>query len=483
MMKRLLSLLSSLRKNELSQVRSFLDSPFHNTNRFIRELFAYLRKFYPDFSSPRLELDYLRVKLLQDRDTHPTYLEDRIAELCRLLEEFLVIRQVQTDKRLRREARWQTFTQRKLFKEVTKMRKDILQDVQREDVSPWSDPFPRWYWSERLFTQLETAVGKIPSPGMDQIMYRLDDHYIVSKLMYICELLSRQKTYQEEHNFLFFEPLLEEAKRKQEDHPKIYIYYKLIQMFIKDLSEDQFLTVKNWFTEKYKNFDKFEKLFIVVKLIGVASKHMFQSNYDYMKEVALLYQFGIEKDLLPIAGKISDRTFINVCTSGASAGEFEWTERFIDHEGPKLLDLEKKEETILVGRIYFLFHSGKYELASELLNDFPSSDVRLKFRINTLCIRCYFELYINDYSYEGLLFAKLNSFKKFIKRNKSHSESRKKAYSNFIEAVRQLLKFQKAENKDYERLIRQIEKNKPITSSNWLKSKALHIYKNQKSQR
>ncbi|MEM9918198.1 MAG: hypothetical protein AAF990_08895 [Bacteroidota bacterium] len=477
-MERLLLLLSSLEKSELSKFKAFLNSPFYNTNPFLSILFAYLRKFYPSFKGSKLELEQIRKRLLSDKAYHPTYLEDRISELARLLEEFLMVRQVQTDQTLRTEVKWQTFKSRNLHAQTLKVRSDIYQTIEEEPASEWADSFSKWHWANRLYCDLESETPKHPAPQIGKIMEWLDEHYLIHKLSYICELLSRQKTFQENHSIRLFDAVLREAEKRQKDHPKIYIYYQLIKMFQADFPEEVFQSVDQLFRDNYQELSLFEQRLLLYKLCGIASSQLMEGQkINYGKKGFDLYKFGVEKGILLIDGKIKEKTFINICILGATSNAYEWTKNFIHFKSLVLLPLKTIEETKLIGNTYFLFHLGKFEEANELLIDFPTKSVTLRYRINTLSIRCYMELFLRDSSYQDILAAKIRSFKKFISRNKRYSKARKKSYTNFIEAVSLLLKYRKNRSFTKSELAEAIEECKPVISPKWISTKVKTISK------
>ncbi len=91
---RLIALLSKFTIKELKEFEKFVSSPYFSKGRDLKPLFTQLKRYYPDFSSPELNVETIFKKLFPgkkfDRKKSSHAMQVLISELLLLAEKFLV---------------------------------------------------------------------------------------------------------------------------------------------------------------------------------------------------------------------------------------------------------------------------------------------------------------------------------------------------------------------------------------------------------
>src|SRR5437870_5390578 len=75
---------------ELKRFKLFLNSPFHNTNKKVIQLYELVRKYSPEFNNEKLKKEYLFKKLYPDKQYNDIVMRILISDLIKLAEDFIV---------------------------------------------------------------------------------------------------------------------------------------------------------------------------------------------------------------------------------------------------------------------------------------------------------------------------------------------------------------------------------------------------------
>jgi hypothetical protein len=88
----IIRLLQSLTKKEISELRKFVISPFHNNKKNVLRFLDLLSKYYPDFDEKEVNGVYLFRLLYPNRKYKPDVIIRLSSRLYILAKEFLVIK-------------------------------------------------------------------------------------------------------------------------------------------------------------------------------------------------------------------------------------------------------------------------------------------------------------------------------------------------------------------------------------------------------
>ena len=93
----LLLLIGSLSKRQLGELEKFLKSPYHNTNNTIKELFRYIRRYYPNMQNPKLSKQHAFFQLFPDENFDDGKIRTQMHRLKAVVEDFVIQEQLKLD--------------------------------------------------------------------------------------------------------------------------------------------------------------------------------------------------------------------------------------------------------------------------------------------------------------------------------------------------------------------------------------------------
>jgi tetratricopeptide (TPR) repeat protein len=157
---------------------------------------------------------------------------------------------------------------------------------------------------------------------------------------------------------------------------------------------------------------------------------------------------------------LSPWTYKNLVGVALRLKEFNWVEKFIKDYN-KLLAEEFRDNALNYNLAELFYYKHDYDSAMIYLNKVEFSDIYYSLDTKKMMMKIYFEQNTID-----PLLSLISSFKIFIRRNKSVSDTNKQAYDNFITVIQQFLKYQN--QKKVSALKRTIENIKPLADRNWL---------------
>lgn len=88
---KIIKILNALTPEELKDFGKFVNSPYHNTSEEVIRLFAYIKKYYPEFNQKYLEISVAAKKINKGSKTNEGTIRNTLTALNRLARKFLVI--------------------------------------------------------------------------------------------------------------------------------------------------------------------------------------------------------------------------------------------------------------------------------------------------------------------------------------------------------------------------------------------------------
>ena len=90
-------ILKTFQKEDLKCFDSFINSPYHNTNKVLMRLFKEIRRFYPEYSHEKLTYESLYDKLYPGKTFSERTIKNRLTEFSQLLRSFLANERLKKD--------------------------------------------------------------------------------------------------------------------------------------------------------------------------------------------------------------------------------------------------------------------------------------------------------------------------------------------------------------------------------------------------
>ena len=407
-----------------------------------------------------------------------------------MIEEYFIYKELERDEFLQKRLLVKFYSERRfnrLYEQEVKKIIDDFDDHRDGDLNFYMEKL--FFLHERFFHPY-TSKYLINEENSIELMETLDLLFIQAKLKYSCDFKNRKEILDEDYKIQFLEESENLAKSKYPGRSQwIDLYVKIFQLWDKK-NEFSEVLVGKLLVECRTLFDQmqpFERGYIIQLLLNYCSRALGAGFKKFSNLSVRLYQLAIDKKILLSEEKIHNATFTNAAVCGSVAGEFEWTERFIETYKENLEE-NKKIDSIALAKTYLNYYLAvekknlkNFEKALENLRIITTSEPSFTLRIHSIGIRIFFDYYlVHDRSKNiDFLNDKLKTFEKYVKNNKTFSSQKMDRYQAFIQVVSKLtqfwLPFNKLATQDLKQLEQNISNHQSIFGKYWLIEKVREL--------
>ncbi len=433
----LFEILKTFSSKEFKQLCDFISSPLFNKNENVIKLFYYIRKFYPYFTSEKLEKRTAFENIYGKKKYNDGYMRINIYRLQKLAEDFLMRRNLSKNEIINRISFAEEILNRKLFKILEREIKGtekLMEKVQFRDESffeaKYRFEYLKFIYSERYtpdtskYRKLYTDAGIFPDHSKPFVI-----HFLINMLREYRFILNEQLMFRLNYDFEFLNEILAylNKSRLYEEIPLMKIHY-LELMLLKDREDKYYHELKNTLFDEIDNLTWDTKTASLGILASYCSYKILTMPYKFRKEKFKLNKLELMHRLYSITegGCFDDNIFMDIFQNAIAIKELRWAENFIN-EYYTLLDSEHKSILYYYGYAELYYNKGEFEKALGSLSRIsrlPSLDYKLY--IKELTIRIYYELNL-----PLELFNAIDSFKHFVSSNKLIANERKERFLNF----------------------------------------------------
>ncbi|MBK8955696.1 MAG: hypothetical protein IPM34_09075 [Saprospiraceae bacterium] len=318
-----------------------------------------------------------------------------------------------------------------------------------------------------VLTNVESS--RIQKTNLQKLNLNVIDDYlniffISEKLRNYCLILSWSKMIDINTEL----PLLKEAIQIVQSNfypniPAISIYYQIYLTNIEPDNLEHYFKLKNHLKDYLHLFPHSEARDIINAAINYTIQKHNSGNLNFYKENFELYDESIKSGLIFINNEISPWAFKNIVTLALRLGHFQWTQNFIIELSPKI-NKDFRDNAVNYNLASLYFYQKNYDQAIPLLQKVQFDELNYGLGAKSILLACYYELDEFD-----PLFSHIESFKVFVKRNKSIAEDRKKSYLELIKYTKELSS-SKHDQKTLKKLKSAIEQSQAM-SKKWLLEK------------
>ncbi len=467
---KLIKLLQSLEEGEFKRLYPFLKSPYHNSNRHIIELFAYLRECHPHWDSRRLAKEKVFHKLFPGQEFDLNKLRKLMTMLTQLVEEYILTLELEHETTLKKKLLVSAYNRRNLFPFFDKNARELVSDLEDAPHRNRAYHYECAHLNELLFNHPDTDIKKEGQALLTQAMEHLDSYYFLSKLQIVAEMRARENILAEKYSIPLLEEVIQESGQRFGSGNLLYqLYINIINFHQADVDSPAFSDTLTLFRKLLPGIDQREQQTILNHLANYCIRMINQGDSNYRKALFELYLLRIETNLLIEKNQITEITFSNIVATGASLKAFDWTRDFIEEYAPFLKEKIREDIKALS---YGLWHFNKkeYDQVEQKLLGHNFSDMLNLLKSRCLLIRTYYEQFLLNDNYYLFLIDQCNAFEKFILRHTRISKGKSEAYLNFIRFTKKLA--QKVINQeDTSVLIKPLQNQTLITYKEWLLEK------------
>jgi len=462
---KVIDLFRSFSKKERQEAEHFLQS-FYGTKRIELSVFAYLNTLRINDETLKEELNLEQVfYIVYDRMAKETKelvnLQNSCSDLYAYLMKFLVWKEMEEGCFETEIMKLRALKKRNLNKEYLSQIKRISNRKEKETKRDF------WYPLQLLMLKdlhyYTTDIDKFGQEAniVPQAMELLDEFYFTAKLKYSCELLMREKLFQEKNTILLLDEILNlQVKREEGTRELEALYLKAIKV-IRGGDQEKYLDLKREIEGELSIEDS--ELFIFVGYLLNYSAGLYRKgDLRGSKQTFELYNFGLKRGLFTLSGYFHENLFLGIVNVGCILGSFLEVSNIIQKWGPSLRP-EIKDTVMLIGESRVAFSKGDYEDVLELSSHIKTKNPSYKLLTFLSEIKAYYELRTK---YKKQFYRKWDQFERFLRENKRLQQSYVKAGLNFLHFLKLL-----SQVKEKNELLDELESTQLIISKEWLSEK------------
>lgn len=460
---KLISIISSFSKVELNRLKKYILSPYFNSNTELTELFYIIEDQYVTGAiSLNKEKVWSRIK----PDTPFNDLKSRklFSDLLKLTEQFLaqeIYEQEDLQKANYLLKSIGTRNLNKLFSTSISNAERLSKKASFKESRFYFDQYQR----EKNIYEISTADHDRSSEGnLVKIINNLDYFYLAEKIRYLCEMLIREDVISMEYDVLFRDEIMNHLdKYKYEDVPLVSIYYHMY-LTLKFDNDDYYFNFKKLLDENLQIFPKYEAKEIYTAAINYCIKKINKGDDKFLNEFLELNESLLANNIIA-ENELSPWKFKNIVTVALKLSKFKWVEDFIETYKDKVSE-NYRDNAITFNKAQLYFYQKKYEELLPLLLQVDYEDFTYSLNSRLFTVITYYELEESD-----ALISYLDSFRTYLKRQKSISDKRKKNYLNFLSNIRKLVRYNQNRKVDLLKLKVDITSTSDTVSKEWLLEK------------
>ncbi len=429
---KLIRLLATLSRREMTRFREYALSPYFNKHGDIQALVTYLSEIHPHFDERTCD----RAILFQRLHSTQPHDQQRLALVftytLRLLEAFLAQEQHQEDSFLQRIQLLQALRVRKqyhLYEKILQQTQQLLDDQTQKD--------DRYYhWRYLLAADADTYYNQMERRQTDHNIQEkqdnLDQFYILQKLKDACEMHTRHRILNVDYATRMLETVLQEVQQNQAEytrHPIILIYYQVYRMLTQE-GHEHYHTALQTLQNHEAELTIQELQYMYNYFQNYCIQQINRGEGQFLKEIFKLYQAQLLQNLLIEDDHLSEWHYKNIITVAIRLGEMEWAQSFIEGYKEKLPP-EARENAHRFNLASYYYAAQQYDRVLELLLKIEYSDLRYNLGAKALLMRTYYDLE----EYEALI-SLVQSFTLYLRRNKLMANSQRDGHYNLFKFTR-----------------------------------------------
>lgn len=488
----LYEILRTFNSDELKKFEDFVCSPYFNKKSGVTLLYTHIKKFSPEFTSPRLEMEKVWKALYPDREYNYGIYKNLIFDLTKLAEKFITLEYGE--------------------RENVKLSYDLLDSLnEREIKNLFKTKFDslekylaKYEKSNEFVVESYLVMSKIYllkfgfSNQFDRHSRMTDDfekHSVFSASYLLYSIFhtsinalnfSKDYIYQKEEN-----PLLSFLKKADSNN---LIFELLESIKLKSCEAYQILNAYYKYYKSVEDCTSIEKYFDFKETLRTnahdfsnPNKHILYSGLRNSILRIISPEINKSNEIVDIAkNKIRDQVMLNpdgfmsesefvssiqaACDINDSVFVNDFTDKFITY-----LPKDTRQNMLKYSLSNFYFINKQFEKSLEEILTLKYDLFIMKYYVKDLQMMNYYEL--NDYNSFQLLF---DSYKHFLGSNKSITENWKNSQIEFSNILNKLFKLKERLNEfEIQNLENEIT-NSTVQKKQWLLRKVNELEKNRK---
>ena len=317
------------------------------------------------------------------------------------------------------------------------------------------------------FKMVNYDLKRFEKTNLSDITNNLDIFYVIEKLRYACDALSRNPLSTDYQDFLL-KPILDDIKNNSYllNVPAILIYLSIYFSMVDYENDEHYYALKD-LLDKYGNeFEPEESKKLYESAISYLANRINQPGGNYLQELFSLYQQYLSKGSILVNNQLDPYNFKNIVTIGLRLKEYDYIDYFIE-EYKDFLPYNYQKNVYTYHKAQLYFYTKKYGEVLKLLQEVEYDDLTYNLGSKSMLLATYYETDEID-----ALLSFLDSFKVYLNRNKKKiPDAIWNNYWNLVRFTSKLIKLIGSDKLKVKKLKEELLATKSVASANWLYQK------------
>lgn len=456
---KLIELLKTLNGNEMRRLGEFVRSPYFNKNEEVTALYDYLASVGSGFPAVKIQKEKVFSKLFPGQKFDARKMGYLMNYLHQAVEEFLLVEYYRNEDVIRHYHAMQVFSFRKLEKHYLHFQRKLRRSLDVESTSGSRHFYTRYLLERAAAEHFSLQKVRRADPSLQAAADALDDHYLLQKLKYACEMLSRQTIFRTEYEPRNLTELNQILQNRDDLPPVISLFHLILLLFLEPREEWYFDRFLQLFREHRERIEREERRDLYIYSINFCGMRIPQGEDRFIPLALELYQAGIEDGSLFEGNHLSHWTYTNVVKLSLHLQRYAWTEQFIESYRDAL-EPGFRDDAMHYNLAELFYQKEDYHKVLDNLQQLHFSDLHYHLGSRILLIKTYYAL-------EELeaLESQLAAFTAFLRRNGEVSATFRKSCLNFCRLLQQILRRQPGQRSGLRRLVSTAQ---PLIQREWL---------------
>lgn len=464
--------LQSLSPKEFRLFGKFIKNLTHGKKETLSRLYEYITKYYPEFDSAKFNkrncflyiFPELKNQLQQLNGDTGEFISKKIKnpfyDLKKLIDDFIIHQELSLPSHEKTILLIKGLFKRNMHKKAFQL---IDKELKRLKGVVGDDFYHHFYQFQLIELKLNNSLDIVNETGdkFKNLHNHLDLFFAHTKIKYGFEVRNRNKLLYEKNHILYFDETKQMIDNGNIPNSNLsMILYSKITDLANSTSRKDYFDVKQFYFRNLANLCKKEQKEPLIYLLNFSAKKYKAGKIEYIEEMFDLYNFGLQNDILIEKGHLSINDFKNIVVISTTLKKYNWAKDFVSSKS-FLLPENLRESAIIINKAQIEGSLKNNAAVIELLRGAEFHNVYDNLTARSLMMRSYYDL--KEFT---SLNSFLESYYKYIKRNKLISENEKLPFLNMIKFTKMLIS-ENLKKSNKEELKLKLNNLLPINNKTW----------------
>lgn len=465
--------LQTFSEAELKSFETWLRSPWCNTNKNLVRLLEKLRKYYPNFDDRKLTKEKLFKQVLPKGKFSDRRMNNLLSEGYLAAERFLIFQRLDENTRLQRELLAEEWQDRDLEDRFLKESQKEIDQIEAKPIKEWEDHLDLYRYQRQFYHHPNQSrrirYGKAILQKMDD---ELNILYLLEKATILNEKIFRNRILQNENHETERDLQLWLQATKDLQHPAIE-FYKMRFAYTEENRLEQYWKLRKAFMERYGELGKLQQKILLAALLNDTIL-LIKTKLLGITDVLPIYQVGLKSRVLFQKGKLTYSTYVTIVVASNTKRTFDFTHDFIDNY-TQYIAVQFQSDCKLWAKAHTAYWQKQLLECIDLIASARFENFYFQISSRVLKVQVYFDLHLQDESFQSYLFSYLDAFEKWLQRGKVWSKTNKVSFLRFVQKSRTLAKYYADVNFKREKVEQLLDGVESVQALSWLKMKQQEV--------